>query len=73
MLAVGMSQPADRSRALLGGVVLLALSYICFWAYRQNRVARALAEKLEQIERDMEELAEALKAGRDDSADDRAQ
>ena len=57
LLAIAFKQTGDNANTLLAGVVFLAVAYMCFWVYRQNCILRALAEKLEEIEARLEEIA----------------
>jgi len=61
MLMVGLAMPDKRMSALVGAVVFIAISYVCFWAYRQNRIAHALAERLAELEDELAALVETLR------------
>lgn len=50
LLVLSLSQPEGGGSALYGGVVFIGIAYMCFWAYRQNRVCHAIAHRLERIE-----------------------
>ena len=45
---------------IVGCVIFMAVAYTCFWAYRQNRISRALAHKLGKLEEQIEQLREML-------------
>ena len=68
LLAIALKQPGEHSSALTGGVMFLAMAYVCFWSYRQNCISRALVGKMERLEQELEDLIGNLKAGQTERA-----
>ena len=60
LLSIGLSMPEKGNTALAGAAIFAAAGYVCFWAFRQNRVSRAIIEKLEKLEGDLEDLIDKL-------------
>ena len=63
LLALSLSQPGAGGSALYGGVVFIGIAYMCFWAYRQNRVCQAIAHRLERVEQKLGRLLETHSEG----------
>ena len=44
------------------GIIFVGIAYMCFWAYRQNRVCQAVAHKLGKLEAGLEKLKDTMAA-----------
>jgi len=51
---------------LYAGIIFVGIAYMCFWAYRQNRVCQAVAHKLGKLEAELERLGDNIAASPED-------
>ena len=66
MLAAAVYGKGLPDSMLYGGIIFVAIAYMCFWAYRQNRVCQAVAHKLGKLEAELESLRDAMAASREE-------
>ena len=57
MLVMNLKHPERGGILLYGGVIFVDIGYMCYWAYRQNCLSRAVVHKLEQIEAEIAKLS----------------
>ena len=66
MLAAAIYGQGLPDSMLYGGIIFVGIAYMCFWAYRQNRVCQAVAHKLGKLEAELEKLRSALASASED-------
>jgi len=57
MLVMHLMHPERGGILIYAGVLFVAIGYMCYWAFRQNCLSRAVVHKLEQLEAEVAKLS----------------